>query len=34
MRDLHPEGALPKPIDFDKLSKLLKTHCINNHRFA
>ncbi len=34
MRDLNPEGALPKPIDFDKLSKLLKTHCINNHQFA
>jgi CheY-like chemotaxis protein len=34
MRELHPEGALPKPIDFDKLTKLLKSHCINNHRFA
>jgi len=34
MRDLNPEGALPKPVDFDKLSKLLKTHCINNHQFA
>jgi len=34
MGDLHPDGALPKPIDFDRLSKLLKAHCINNHRFA
>jgi CheY-like chemotaxis protein len=34
MRDLDAEGTLPKPIDFDKLSKLLKAHCMNNHRFA
>ncbi|TMA82071.1 MAG: response regulator [Deltaproteobacteria bacterium] len=34
MRDLHPDGTVPKPIDLDKLTKLLKTHCIHNHRFA
>ena len=34
MRDLHPDGAVAKPIDFDTLAKLLKAHCINNHRFV
>ncbi len=26
--------SAPKPIDLDQLTKLLKTHCINNHRFV
>ena len=34
IRDLHPQGSLSKPIDFDRLSKLLKAHCMHNHRFA
>ena len=34
VRDLDPDGALPKPIDLDVLTKLLKAHCINNHRVA
>lgn len=34
MRDLHAAGSVPKPIDLDKLTKLLKAHCINNHRFV
>ena len=34
MRDLHPDGAVSKPIDLDTLTKLLKIHCINNHRFV
>lgn len=34
VRELHADAAVPKPIDLDKLTKLLKAHCINNHRFV
>jgi CheY-like chemotaxis protein len=34
IRDRDPNGPVPGPIDLDKLTKLLKAHCINNHRVA
>ncbi|MBI3770776.1 MAG: response regulator [Deltaproteobacteria bacterium] len=34
MRDLHPDGTVSKLVDLDTLARLLKAHCISNHRVA
>jgi CheY-like chemotaxis protein len=34
VESLHAAATLPKPIDFDRLTSLLKQHCITNHRYV